>query len=774
MRLLHRLADGSVVLTKEYRDQKELPDYATLSHTWSRAEHDEVTYDDMTSPTTDYQSKLGYRKILFCSEQAYRDGIDYTWCDTCCIDKNSSQDLSEAIQTMFTVTAADMSAPATEQQWTQAFKSSKWHTRGWCLQELLAPTVVEFYSAEGNFLGSKHDLQELITEASGVPREALYPGSLAAFTVDQRLAWAEHRETLRTEDRAYCLLGIFDVHMPFMYGEGSNAWDRLHEEIRKKTKVETEDLRMLGDLPSVPFAAFNSRDAGDFSVCLPNTRVELLKDVSDWIESHDERCIFWLSGSAGTGKSTVARTIAQKYHDKGYLGGSFFFSRGGGDASRADDLLTTLASQLAAQVPAAVRHISNAIQTDRDLLHKNLREQWDRLIIAPLAKLTSDLCPPVILFVLDALDECDSEKDTRTVLRLLGMTKQPEGLNRIRVRIFITSRPETHIRWAFQQIPPSERRAFVLHDIPSSIVNRDITLFFEDNFNDLRKERGWDKDFPDDATISRLVNFSCGLFIWASTACLYIRDGKQMSRKRITKLINQQQTGREEPTRHLDELYATVLRDCVPHNADEKDRQEACEGLRKVLGSIVSLFSPLPPSALGHLLVMPSELVSETLVDLHAIFNISEQDDTPIRLHHLTFRDFLLDKTRCTDNAFWVDKNKAHAALGRKCIEIMSKMLKQNICGVSSPGIRIGDISPAHIKKCIPLELEYACLYWAEHIRESGENLSDDDHVHIFLQEHFLHWCEAIALLKKCSEMGPIMRMYRSMLIVRPFHFHIG
>lgn len=329
MRLLRRETNGSFALTHNFIKEDEVPEYAILSHMW-RAESEEVNFDDMMSGKAQ-QKTAGYGKIRFCSERAAEDGLQYFWVDTCCINKLSSQELQEAITAMYqwyrkatrcyvyltdvSVEEDEMDNSVHSQPWEAAFRRSRWFTRGWTLQELLAPTSVEFYSVQGTRLGDKQSLQQCIHEVTRIPPEAFQGGSLANYTVAERLSWAENRQTTRKEDKAYSLLGIFAIFMPLMYGEGDYAFIRLKEEIDKKhaERVKLDDL--LDTLPTVTSAAFNSLENQYAPMCLPNTRVELLRDIMKWADGSDDRCIFWLNGIAGTGKSTIARTIARTYYD---------------------------------------------------------------------------------------------------------------------------------------------------------------------------------------------------------------------------------------------------------------------------------------------------------------------------------------------------------------------------------------------------------------------------------------------------------------------------
>jgi hypothetical protein len=246
MRLLECNSAGQLTLTKELVGE-DIPKYAILSHTWGA---EEVTFKDLQDGTG--KSKAGYDKIRFCTQQAASDGLQYFWVDTCCIDKSSSAELQEAINSMFrwyqdavkcyvylsdvSIKKRKASDSSSECTWESAFRSSRWFTRGWTLQELLAPAPdsVEFFSQEGDRLGDKRTLERQIYEITGIPITALRRTPLSEYDVDDRLLWAESRQTTREEDKAYSLFGIFNVYMPLIYGEGrENAFKRLREEIDK-------------------------------------------------------------------------------------------------------------------------------------------------------------------------------------------------------------------------------------------------------------------------------------------------------------------------------------------------------------------------------------------------------------------------------------------------------------------------------------------------------------------------------------------------------------
>ena len=243
MRLLRTNPDGSFSLTWFVGDR--IPRYAILSHRWEEDNH-EVTLEDLSNGVA--SSKKGYKKIQFCAEQAKKDGLEFFWVDSCCIDKTSSAELSEAINSMFRwyrkaakcyVYLSDVTAANCSQtQWQSAFRQSTWFTRGWTLQELLAPRSVEFFSHDNERLGDKVSLEQQIHEATGITVRALQGMPLVQFSLDERLQWMVNRKTTIEEDFAYCLLGVLNIHIPLLYGEGAeNACFRLFEEINKRSDV---------------------------------------------------------------------------------------------------------------------------------------------------------------------------------------------------------------------------------------------------------------------------------------------------------------------------------------------------------------------------------------------------------------------------------------------------------------------------------------------------------------------------------------------------------
>jgi hypothetical protein len=249
LRLLQRKPDGEIVFREPTSDN--VPAYAILSHTWGKKE-EEVILQDMEAGAdmTRVVSKAGWKKIEFCAKQAATDGLQYFWVDTCCIDKKNAVELGAAINSMFRwyqnathcyVYLSDVSKPNTEgddqRAWEEAFRKSRWFTRGWTLQELIGPRLVDFFSSEGERLGSKLSLESKICEITSIANRALRDNALSNFSIKERRSWAERRNTTIEEDKAYCLIGIFGVSMALIYGEGRDqAFRRLEDKIHRLYK----------------------------------------------------------------------------------------------------------------------------------------------------------------------------------------------------------------------------------------------------------------------------------------------------------------------------------------------------------------------------------------------------------------------------------------------------------------------------------------------------------------------------------------------------------
>ncbi|KAH6663640.1 hypothetical protein B0J14DRAFT_682901, partial [Halenospora varia] len=549
------------------------------------------------------------------------------------------------------------------------------------------------------------------------------------------------------------LFGIFDIQIPLLYSEGGEkALKRLQEEINKpltdkvfKRLCEEVDisLKELDRLPSAAGAAFNSFDRQQDPTCLPDTRVDLLQEICDWADGEDGRRIFWLNGLAGTGKSTIAQTIAQIYYKEERLGASFFFSRGGGDVSHAGKFFTSIAVQLANNIPSLRHYICDAISNRKDIASQSFRDQLSQLILVPLSKLGSGSSSSSYMLVIDALDEYDKDEHIRIILQLLAEARTA------RLRVFLTSRPEIPIRHGFYQMPDAEHQDFVLHNIPPTIINNDIFLFLEYNLGTIRQEWGLRANWPGEVVLRQLVHKSSGLFIWAATACRFINEGEEFAEDRLDEIL--EGTGFEgTPEQYLDQIYLTVLKSSIPTTFRPSEKVRLCARQRRILGTIAILFSPLPAALLAKVISISGTQVTQTLGKLQAILDVPKDVTGLLRLHHPSFRDFLLNKDRYGE--FWVDKKEAHQILATSCIQLMSQTLKKDICGMHAPGSQASQVESSRLQKCLLPEVQYACLSWVQHLQQSGSQAYDGKETHQFLQAYLLHWLEALGWMGKTSE----------------------
>ncbi|PVH71132.1 hypothetical protein DL98DRAFT_577528 [Cadophora sp. DSE1049] len=740
MRLLAVSDDGRFIQERFAKDN--IPPYAILSHRWSTHEDDEVTFKEIAEGIYD-KKKPGYNKLQFCSGQAKADGLNYFWVDTCCIDQSDQNELSVAIYSMFRwyqkadkcyVYLADVAKES-------ALSKSEWFSRGWTLQELLAPEMVEFYTRDGVRLGDKSSLEQQIAEITDIPIKVLRGWSLSRFTPEEIFSWVERRHTKKAEDKAYCLLGVFNVSMLLDYGEGEKmAFSRLYREI--ENRVPDMD-GVLKDLPYAADAPFHAAKWQHEPTCLPDTRVHLQQQIHDWIDGNDERTIFWLNGLAGTGKSTIARTIAHNCFQQGRLGASFFFSKGGGDIRHAGKFFTTIAAQLCEESQYLKRCIYDAMKENKNIATQSYANQWRQLILGPLSKLDRGYRPFSFVFVIDAMDECESDADITLILQLLA---EAQSLKKVRLRVFLTSRPDTPIRHGFDQISEDKRQHIVLHNISTLVINHDISIFLTHKLQLIGRESYFPDDWPGLDVIADLVQKANGLFIWAATACRFIGGGP-LAKKRIGAILAGE-IDAESPEGHLNQLYTSVLQSSIPQNYSEKFKQELYILLRSILGSIAILLSPLSVNSLS--IILDEESVGVAIKDLHAIIDIPKDQNQQLRLHHPSFRDFLLNKHRCGD--FWVDEMQAHQILAARCIQLMSRKLRKDICEMHAPGSQASQVESSRIQKYLLPEVQYACLYWVQHLQRSGSQAYDGQEAHRFLQAHLLHWLEALGWMGKASE----------------------
>jgi hypothetical protein len=372
--------------------------------------------------------------------------------------------------------------------------------------------------------------------------------------------------------------------------------------------------------------------------------------------------------------------------------------------------------------------------------------------------------PSSYLIVIDALDECASENDIRTILQLLAEVRRFTSL---RLRFFLTSKPDTAIRRGFAAMPTVERRDAILHEIEPALVNHDIARYINHELAEIACDQYLEPDWPTLMEIQGLVHKSSGLFIWAATACQYIREGPSTAKERLSVILKTQNND-SAPEKQLDSIYTMVLKNSVRGNYSQEEEAKLYAQLCCLLGSIVNLFMPLSIQALDLLLKTPIKQIKRIFKDLHSIIYIPPEESNELRLHHPSFREYLVNTTRCGLESLQVSEKDAHKRLFLNCLSLMST-LKKNICELdeSNPGILRTEVEEENVQQSIHSALRYACLYWVQHLQRSGEMICDKDPVDVFMREHLLHWLETLSWIGKLGESIQAVTWLQSIASVR-------
>lgn len=475
---------------------------------------------------------------------------------------------------------------------------------------------------------------------------------------------------------------------------------------------------------------------------------------------------------AGTGKSTIARTLCRELDKKGHLGASFFFSRGGGDVARADLLFTSLAKQLALRVPAGLGEtIRRAIRQHPGIASKSREAQWSRLILSPLKQLAPSSKISTLVVVVDALDECDDEVAMENIISLLA---QAGALPNMKLRVIITSRPETPIRLGFEDLPEILHRDILLHEVPREVVDGDICLYIYHSFNDIKRRRAIRRNWPEIDTVNHLVHLSSGLFVFAATISRSVMQDKNRSAVDSLKSFLAAASVTERSlyenehrmTLPLDAMYSEIL-SCAAHGDDPMGRSLA---IKDLIGPIVILYEPLSENALASLLNLDDDDLVWRLDRLRSVIQVPEKPECLVRLFHPSFRDFLVSKYRCKDPRFWVDQKLVHLRLFHRCLQVLHSCLRVNICDFDHPRASVSNVAKLHVDSKIMAHVQYASRYWSGHFFGCSQGLDEAEAIYMFLTEHLLHWLEVMAWIGRTTETITILIELQQSLEVCEYH----
>jgi NACHT domain len=470
----------------------------------------------------------------------------------------------------------------------------------------------------------------------------------------------------------------------------------------------------------------------------------VLDDVERWEVGDVQKSVYWLKGVAGCGKSVIAQTVAERSAANGRLGASFYCSRDFDDRSDLRLIFPTLAHELAHQHPTYRAALIPIIRSSSDVRHDSLDVQFEKLIIRPLKSLPSRLS---FTIVIDALDEC---KDKEPVSQFLSALAR--HVNEIpNVKIFITGRPEDHIRSGFA-IPSLKTRELPLHDLDSAIVDADIESYVKFRLEDIaiRRGRSISGPWPLDKDITAITRKCSGFFIIASVIVDFIDDPYETPQDQLVLVLSMSDSAIYAGKSVIDVRYGQILaasfRDVPANDSKPYDR------FRLVLGSIVLAFNPLTRASLAKILGISSERIWTILYRLHSVLIVPDSDVEPIRICHKSFADFLIDQRRCSDARLHVNASSHHFEFAVRCFKLMNTKLTTNICRLPQYAMN-NDITdlPARRDKYIGASLVYTCEFWSNHLQSSNEagggtGAKIVEPINSFLERHLLSWLEVLSI----------------------------
>jgi hypothetical protein len=735
MRLLQRNSTGQFSLTEDLNGDG-VPEYAILSHTWG-ADIEEVSFEDIINGTG--KDKPGYEKIQFCEEQARQDGLLYFWIDTCCINKRSDAEISRSINSMFRwyrnatrcyVYLSDVSSPPVNANnegnprlWESDFRKSRWFTRGWTLQELLAPASVEFFSRERKRLSDKSSLGQLICEITNIPYTALQGDSLSQFSFQERSRWMQHRQTKREEDIAYSLLGIFDVYIFPIYGEGTaSALTRLKDEFDKMQKC-IQELHLT--------------DPHDDKKRIEDTKGSLLEDSYRWIlensyfqqwHSAQQSRLLWIRGDPGKGKTMLLCGIInelKRFIAKSDLLSYFFYQATDSRINNATAMLRGLIYMLVDQQPSLVSHVRKKY----DQRGKTLFEDTNAWVALSeiFASILQDPSLNTTYLVIDALDECvvDLPKLLDFIVR-----KSPESP---RVKWIVSSRNWPDI--GERLVNASQNLSLELNVEPVSAA---VGIFIRHKVLELAQRKKYNNKIRD-AVLNHLSSNANGTFLWVALVC---QDLEKIPKLAILARLNDFPPG-------LNALYERMIK-----QIRNSDYTSLCN---RILALIAIVYRPITLPELTSLIDVLEDM-SDDIESLQEIIGfcgsfLTVRKDA-IYFVHQSAKEYLL--TKAFDEIFPSGKEGTHHNIFLRSLEVMSRTLRRDVYSLSAPGFSIDQLRQPNPD---PLAAaQYSCLYWVDHLIDCGirgntiNDLKNSSLVYKFLKKSYLYWLEALGLIKSLPD----------------------
>ena len=450
---------------------------------------------------------------------------------------------------------------------------------------------------------------------------------------------------------------------------------------------------------------------------------------------------------AGTGKTTIAQTVAERIFTDGQLGASFFCSRDFEDRSNLKSIFPTLATQLAREYSEFRSILVPLVEQDPGIVHESLYNQMEKLIVQPLKE--SNI---TMVIVVDALDECKDEQPASAILSVLGrfVSQIPK------VKFFLTGHPEPWIKTGFRlPLLAGVTDVFVLHDVQPDHINNDIQLFLKQRLLEVANGQVQLDGWPTEKDVDQLCEQAAGLFVYAVATVRFIGWGNISPRKQLKRLLQVPEStthqGKTElnPKSTLDSLYTAILQGGFGADDPENDQET-----RSILGAIVLATNPLSPSSISTLLGFDTSDVCYQLSLVHSLV-LQGDSDHPVKPFHKSFPDFITDPARCIDQRFYLSPPHHHHELLKGCFELINQTLEKNMCKLPDAitNSEVKDLKE-RTEQYINPALQYACKSWYTHLANEKTVYSATistaiDH---FLREKFLFWLEVLSVLGVTKE----------------------
>lgn len=725
MRLLHYNSEGNLVLTDDLVDEGSLPAYAILSHTW--VEEEEVTFQELKADAG--LVKPGYQKIEYCGQQARRDGLRYWWVDTCCIDKTNTAEYRHAVKSMYRwyqsaticyVYLADVSTErceAEKRSWKLAFAESRWFTRGWTLQELLAPSNLRFYSMEWTKLGDKPSLQLEIHRITAVPLAVVNGALLSDYSIEERLQWGSARQTKLEEDRVYSMEGFFGIDLAPIYGIGyQEAFRRLQEEI-KLLSACVRDLYVT-----------NTRDDKHR---IQETKGGLLKDASHWIYNTPEYqewfkaehgSILWIKGDPGKGKTMLICSIVDNLQSRkgnADILAYFFCQATDTRINNATAVLRGLLCSIFEQHPSLTSHLRTRYSRAGGKIFED-SNAWI-VLTGVFSKLISDPLLPTTYILIDALDECDA--NLKELLQFISLASHSAA----RVRWVLSSR-----NWPLIQdgLADTNHKLRLSLELNGDSIAAAVRSFIHCKVNQLAAKHGYDAK-TQRAIVEYVSVNAQDTFLWVA---LLFNTLKDVPKRYVLQRLKAMPTG-------LDALYDRMLRQISTGNDVQLCMQ--------VLAIIGKVHRPITVHELSTLLTTDLDLSVDELAEIVGLCGafLTLRDDKLYFIHQSAV-EFVFAQDLSL--SFPSGISSVNGMILSRCLESM-EVLCRDFYALNDPGYKSSEFDLQELKPDPLLGLYYSCECWLLHVLEldfetERSLLEENGIIHKFWKSKWLYWLEIISL----------------------------